>query len=390
MIASSSRAFRIPVLPVALFFGTFAWSFVYVSLPFYIQRLGPADPISTLRWTGWILGISPLVTVITAPVWGRLAGHGDPKTFYVVVEILQGVGFLLMALARTLPELFLARLLLGVMGAASTFAFIIAGRSQSREVRREVASIQSAMTVGQVLGPLAGAVAAARLGYTASFVLGGVILWGCAGLVQWGVPSPAAPPVAGEIRRRAAWREVGSVCLLVLGGSTQVFFLTAVLPEILPRLGVASTHTLEVGGLIIFVSGVAAALGSLCASRLADLLGERLVTAWSLAASSLLLALLALAPNALIFGSVRFLQVLAVAPLFPLAVARIAQRADSAAIGFVNSSRIGAAFLGPVVATTLLSWFPPGIVYGILALTGLACLPLVVAHRALDDARSSS
>lgn len=147
---------------MALFFGTFAWSFVYVSWPFYIQRRSPGDRTSTLRWTGWILGISPLTTVVTAPLWGRLAGHRNPRTFYVVVELLQGVGFFLMALARTLPELFLARLLLGVMGAASTFAFIIAGRSESGELRREVSAIQSAMTVGQVLGPLAGAVAAAR------------------------------------------------------------------------------------------------------------------------------------------------------------------------------------------------------------------------------------
>src|SRR3972149_6107343 len=152
------------ILPVALFFGTFAWSFVYVSLPFYIQRLSTVDPVSTLRWTGWILGISALVTVATTPVWGRLAGKGNPKTFYVVVEILQVLGFVGMAMARSLIELFLARLVLGAMGAASTFAFIIAGRSPDRDVRREVSAIQSAMTVGQILGALGGAGAGARLG----------------------------------------------------------------------------------------------------------------------------------------------------------------------------------------------------------------------------------
>ncbi|MBI4609905.1 MAG: MFS transporter [Candidatus Rokubacteria bacterium] len=388
MIAASSRARSVVVLPVAMFFGAFAWSFVYVSLPFYIQRLGPGDPIATLRWTGWILGISPLTTVVTAPVWGRLAGYGNPKTFYVVVELLQGVGFFLMALARTLPELFLARLLLGIMGAASTFAFIIAGRSRGEDVRRQVSAIQSAMTVGQVLGPLAGAIAAARLGFTASFLLGGAILWGCSGLVRWGVPLPDAPPPVEPVPGRAAWREVGVVCLLVLAGSTQIFFLTAVLPQILPPLGVAPAATLEVGGLLIFASGAAAALGSVAAPRLADLLGERTVIMSSLTASSVLLGLLATAPNAWLFGGLRFLQVLSVALIFPLAVARIAQRADGQAIGFVNSSRIGAAFLGPVVTTTLLSWFAPGIVYVALACLGLACLPLVRRLRAESDQRS--
>ena len=125
------------VLPVAMFLGSFAWSFVYVSLPFHIQRVSTWDAVSTLRWTGWILGISPLATVATAPFWGRFAGRGEPKTFYVATQYFQGVAFLGMAVARTLPEMFLARLLLGFMGAASTFAFISAGRADDPgQVRR--------------------------------------------------------------------------------------------------------------------------------------------------------------------------------------------------------------------------------------------------------------
>jgi len=85
-----------------MFFGSFAWSFVFVSLPFHIQRVSTLDPTATLRWTGWIIGITSLVTVLTAPVWGRYAARGNPKACYVAVEGLQGLGFFVMALARTL------------------------------------------------------------------------------------------------------------------------------------------------------------------------------------------------------------------------------------------------------------------------------------------------
>src|SRR4030095_14863463 len=97
------------LLPVEMFLGSFAWSFVFVSLPFHIQRISPVDPAATLRWTGWILGTPSLVTVATAPVWGRYAARGDPKACYVAVEALQGLGFFVMALASPPPELFLAR-----------------------------------------------------------------------------------------------------------------------------------------------------------------------------------------------------------------------------------------------------------------------------------------
>ena len=365
-----------------MFFGSFAWSFVYVSLPFHIQAISTVDATATLRWTGWILGISSLVTVVTAPLWGRWASAGDPKAFYVVVEVLQGLGFLGMAAARTLPELFLARFVLGFMGATSTFAFIMAGRAtEGGAVRRRVASVQSAMTVGQVVGPLAGAIAAARIGFRESFVLGAVILWGCAALVRWGVPAECAAGEARAAERPARVGDVARVSLIVLAGSTQVFFLASILPQILPDLGVAAPRTLEVGGLLIFASGAAAALGALATPRLGDLLPERRLIVLLLAASSVFLALLGLAHSAWPYGALRFLQMLCIAPVFPLVVSRIAQHAGGAAIGVINSARIGAAFVGPVVATTVLAWTSPSALYLLLAAIGLACLPLVAtAH----------
>src|SRR5215470_195185 len=239
-----------------MFLGSFSWSFVLVSLPFHIQAISTVDAAATLTWTGWNLGISSLVTVITAPFWGQFADRRDPKPLFVVTQLLQGVGFFGMAVARTLPELFLVRCILGLMGASSTFAFMGAGRSNdAAAARREVAALQSAMTIGQVVGPLVGAITAARMGFRPSFVLGGVILVGCGALVHWGLPAADGPPPVRRHHRAAPADEVIAVALVVLIGSMQIFFLTAILPQILPPLGVAEGKTLEVGGMIMFVSG---------------------------------------------------------------------------------------------------------------------------------------
>lgn len=360
-----------------MFFGTFAWSFVYVSLPFHIQRVSTWDATATLRWTGWILGVSPLATVVTAPLWGRLAGRGNPKALYVVVQFLQGAAFFAMAAARTLPELFVTRLVLGIMGAASTFAFISAGRADDPgEVRRQVAAMQSAMTVGAVIGPLSGAIAAARLGFAESFVLGGLVLFGCGLLVHRGLPDTQAPPARPAEHHARHWRETAIVSLIVLGGSTQLFFLTAILPQTMTGLGVAAERTLEVGGIVIFASGAAAALGSMAAPRLAERLPERRLLAGLLVGSSVTVGALALAPGVWTYGALRFLQVLCIAPVFPIVVARIAQSAGGEAIGVINAARIGASFVGPVLATSLLAAGAPVLLYVVLALAGLACLPL--------------
>ncbi len=367
-------------LPLSMFLGSFAWSFVHVSLPFYIQNVSPFDEATTLRWTGFILGISPLVTVITAPISGRLAGNRDPKRAFVWTQGLQGAGFVLMAFARSLPQIFFARFLLGAMGAVSTFAFIMAGRSGG-DVRREVSEIQLGMTLGQVLGPAAGALTAARLGFRSSFLLASAMLGLCAALVGWGVPAGRGRTAPQARAGTASLRELATVCGLVLGCLTQVFFLTAILPQVLPRLGVHAHAMLEVGGLVLLADGLGMALGTMAAPRVAEALGDRRAVPWLLACSSASLALLSLASNVWAFVAIRFVQVVCIAPVFPLAVAAIAHRASGEAIGFLNSARIGAQFVGPVFATTLLAWAPPSSVELVLAAVGFILVPVVAARR---------
>jgi DHA1 family multidrug resistance protein-like MFS transporter len=369
-------------LTLSMFLGSFAWGFAFISLPFYVQAISTADAATTLRWTGWIMGITSLVTVLTGPAWGRIGARGDPRRQYVLVQLFQGLGFIAMGAARTVGQLFVARLLLGFMGAASTLAFIIAGREpEPGAVRRQVAAVQLAMTVGQVLGPLGGAVAAARVGFQASFVLGGVILLGSAAFVHWGVRLPRGLERPRPVAARGRPAELVAAVLLVLGVSTQLFFLPAVLPQVLPDLGVPAGRVVEVGGAIVFVSAAAAGLGALLTPRLAARIPERLLMAGLLVGSGVLMASMALPRGALGYTVVRFLQVLCAAPVFPLVVARAAQQGSGGAIGAINSARIGGAFVGPVLATTILSVAPPTALYVALGASTVACMPLALRRE---------
>jgi DHA1 family multidrug resistance protein-like MFS transporter len=375
---ASARGRGLWALPLSMFIGTFAWSFIQVSLPFYIGRISTLDATATLRWTGWILGVSSLVTMVMAPFSARIFGEKNPKRSYVATQMLQGGGFFLMAVSRTLLQLFFSRMLLGFMGAVSTFAFIMVGRSGG-DIRRGISAIQSGMTLGQVLGPAVGALVAARLGFRLSFVIAGFMLWACSALVGWGVPTQQPQGSTRDRAQTASVREIATVCLLVLAGSTQIFFLTSILPTILPPLGVPTAMTLEVGGFLIMATGLAAAIGAMAAPRIGEIVGDRTTIVWFLAASSLLLGALALAPGVWSFAIVRFFQVLCIAPVFPLSVAGIAQRASGMSIGIVNSSRIAGGFIGPVLATTLLAWLSPAAVYLTVAAFGLLVAPLVAS-----------
>jgi len=139
---------------------------------------------------------------------------------------------------------------------------------------------------------------------------------------------------------------------------------------------------LEVGGVLIFVSGVAAALGRprraapgrAVPRAEADRGAPRGLVALGRGAGrgglGLALRRPAVPASALDRPGVS-----------PRRVAGRPARGGSA-IGVINAARIGAGFIGPVAATTLLAWTSPAVVYLLLASIGLACVPLVRMREA--------
>ena len=177
------------MLATVVFLGSFAWSFVYVELPFYAGRLTTYDVGPTLAWTGWILGITSLVSVVSTPVWGRYSDQHDPRGILVGMHLFQAIGFLGAAVVRSLPALFLVRCALGAVGASATVAFLLAGRiPDPAERRRRLAGIQSANTLGSVVGPL-GPCRALQTN-----------------MLSEGPDAHAAKPSVSKVRRSSRWR----------------------------------------------------------------------------------------------------------------------------------------------------------------------------------------
>jgi MFS family permease len=71
------------------------------------------------------------------------------------------------------------RILQGVVGGSSTLALIIISSPSRKEtVSADIGLFQSCVTLGQMLGPLLGSIAAAALGYRGAFLSASTILLG--------------------------------------------------------------------------------------------------------------------------------------------------------------------------------------------------------------------
>jgi predicted MFS family arabinose efflux permease len=233
----------------------------------------------------------------------------------VIVQRCGDSGFAATALSHSVIQLFMARLVLGTVGSFSTLAFVIAGReADPTSMRRRLGAIQSALVLGTLVSPLPGAVAAARLGFRLTYLIGALVLVISAAILQWGLPSP--PPVTREAgaSQRMPTQQIAVAAALILVASSQETFLVSVLPRVLPGLGVGADDLVEASGLLIFVAGAAAAVGGLVAPILAEQISERRLQLGLLVASSVGLVLLGSARSfCQPFGVLRGAQCLAIA-----------------------------------------------------------------------------
>lgn len=362
--------------PVVIFCYQFMTVVVNVTLAFYVQAMLPGA--LGLQWTGWMLGVVPLLAILTTPVWMHWASGPNPRRLYLLSQIFQGVTYLGMAIARTLPELFACRVGLGLSGPAQSIVQVMVGRTGGPNVRWIVSGIQTATTLGTALAPVGAAFLAARFGFTLAFAVGAVVMWACGAALLGRVAAtlPLAPSKA-KASAAARWSEAGLACGLTLIGYTHVYFLTAILPKVVAALGVEAARGLQVGGWILLCSGLAAAGGSMVAVPLAERLGERGALVGCILAGSACLVALGWATEPYLFTGLRIVEMLAIAPIMVLATARITQTQNSQAIGFVNSSRVLAAFVGPVLSTSLLARFSLPTLFVVLAAGGCLILGLV-------------
>src|SRR5690348_1005300 len=77
--------------------------------PFFAEKLGATPMMVT-----WLGAIYSLMTFICAPFWGRLSDRVGRRPIMLISIAMSAIGYLMFALAGSLPWLFFARMLSGI------------------------------------------------------------------------------------------------------------------------------------------------------------------------------------------------------------------------------------------------------------------------------------
>ncbi|HEY7409670.1 MAG TPA: MFS transporter [Vicinamibacteria bacterium] len=295
---------------VAAVFAVFTgFAFVLPFLPLYVRELGvPAEDAAL--WAGVLIGVSPLLAGLLAPVWGRLADrHGHRRVAlkalvaYVLLLLLSGA-------VTSAPQLLVLRMGIGLFGGIGPLGLAMAAAHAPRDqTGRALGAVQAAQILSAAVGPLLGGVLADTIGMRWTFVATAGVCAGALWLVfayyedGGRAPRDAAEPAAGAGILLA--RGVLPLLLVLFLVNFVGRSFTPVLPLHLHELGVPAPRLAASTGVLISVYSVAAAFSAALLGRVSrrwppllllsgSLLGGALAV-WPMALVERFPALLALA-----------------------------------------------------------------------------------------------
>jgi MFS family permease len=339
------------------FGNAFSGNFVQIFFPFFILKISPYPLQYTLLWVGAIMGVSSLVATFTSTFWGSLTHRVSPKLLFLRAIMANAVAFLLMGFTTNLYLLFSLRLLQGFATGASTIGLIIVSSTSPRDkVSANIGFFQASLTLGQLVGPLLGSLAAATLGYKGAFMSASAILFTS---FIFSYLSIMEVPRLPKMGRTSGWatfdRRILIAWALGFAAMIQLSFLPSVLPKVFEEFRVAHSVALKLAGTVVMLYTATAMIGTYVCSLLSRRYGLHRMITILFAAGIFLQVLLAFSRGVVDFTLIRMLQTGLVAATFPLIISMFAGESKGSIIGFLNSARFAGNALGPILATSILA-----------------------------------
>ena len=159
----------------ASFVGFTGFTLVMPFLPLYIRQLGVTDLGEIALWTGLTLGVTPALTALCSPFWGRVADRFGHKLMVERALLSFVIVMTAMAYVTKAWHLLALRAALGLFAGYGALTLSMAARSVPRERMADaIGTIQTAQRLGPALGPVIGGALAPLVGLRNAFLVSAV------------------------------------------------------------------------------------------------------------------------------------------------------------------------------------------------------------------------
>jgi DHA1 family multidrug resistance protein-like MFS transporter len=160
----------------ASFVGFTGFTLVMPFLARYMQEMGVTDTGDVALWTGITLGVTPAVSALVSPLWGRVGDRFGNKVLVQRSLFSSVVMMVLMARASQPWQLFALRAMQGFVAGYGPLTMTMATQLAPRDqVARVIGAVQTAQRIGPAIGPAIGGVLAAAVGLRSTFLVSAAI-----------------------------------------------------------------------------------------------------------------------------------------------------------------------------------------------------------------------
>lgn len=266
-------------LCLCVFIAFVGFQFFSPFLPLYIRELGVTDPAAIALWSGLLAAVTPIMSGLLAPVFGRLADRFGRKM--MLIRSLAGFTLIIaaMGLVRSVGQLLVLRILMGLFAGFTPMVVALASVSAPRDKASvAIARVQGAQLLSVAVGPAVGGLVASHLGLRpAFFVTAGMCVVALVALIF--LFREARAPEAGEGRAKGRSTPLAEFLrvphfVTVMGLLLIAQFVDRGLSLLIP-LQVAHMPGVEAAatsGLIIAVAAVGATISASTVARLSQYL----------------------------------------------------------------------------------------------------------------------
>ena len=151
--------------------GYTGFTLVMPFLPLFIRQLGVTDDGRIAMWTGVSLGITPALTAILAPAWGRLGDRYGRKIMVERSLVSFVVLFAAMYYVTRAWQVLAIRAVQGLFAGYGSLSVAMAAESAPRDrMPSAIGLVQTAQRIGPGVGPLIGGLLAGVLPLRRAFL----------------------------------------------------------------------------------------------------------------------------------------------------------------------------------------------------------------------------
>ena len=265
-------------LSLCVFIAFVGFQFFSPFLPLYIRELGVTDPSAIAMWAGVLAAVTPAVSGLLSPLFGRLADRFGRKMMLIRSLAAFTVIIAAMGLVRSVWQLFVARLLMGLFAGFTPMAIAVASVSAPRErASVAIARVQGAQLLSVAVGPAVGGLVASHVGLRpAFFVTAGMCVIALIALIflfkearpEAAAGQPRARPRSTPLAEFLRYPHFMTVMALLLIAQFVDRGLSLLIPlQVAHMPGVEAAAT---SGLIIAVAAVGATLSASAVARISQ------------------------------------------------------------------------------------------------------------------------